>query len=352
VSDFTKNKAMEFPRIVDIGHDAIENVADVCDKLKFGNSGMIITGTETYRAAAKRIEDMVSERRSISTFQTTNATFDNIEKAEKAAREQNAAFLLAVGGGSKIDIAKMVAKKIDIPFLSIPTSAAHDGIASDRASIKSEKESFSVSAVSPIGIIADSKVINEAPYRYLAAGCADVLCNLTALNDWEFSSRISDEKISSSAEIIARHAAEEIISNCNYIKPGIEESVWLVLKTIVASGVSMLIAGSSRPTSGSEHMFSHALDVIRPDTALHGEQCGVGAIMMMKLQGGNWERIRDTLKTIGAPTTGKQLGFTDEEIIRALVMAREMRKERFTILGDRGLTKAAAERVARSTGVI
>ena len=352
MSDFTKNKAMEFPRVVDIGHDAIENVAEVCKKLKFGKSGLIITGADSYKAAGKRVEDLVSERHDVSTFLTSNATFDNIEKAEEAAKGQNAAFLLAVGGGSKIDIAKMVAKNLDIPFLSIPTSAAHDGIASDRASIKSEKESFSVSAVSPIGIIADSKVINEAPYRYLAAGCADVLCNLTALNDWEFANRISNEEISSSATIISRYAAEEIISNCNYIRPGLEQSVWLVLKTIVTSGVSMLIAGSSRPTSGSEHMFSHALDVIRPDTALHGEQCGVGSIMMMKLQGGNWERIRDTLKAIGAPTTGKQLGFTDEEIIRALVMAREMRKDRFTILGDRGLSKAAAEMLARNTGVI
>jgi glycerol-1-phosphate dehydrogenase [NAD(P)+] len=74
--------------------------------------------------------------------------------------------------------------------------------------------------------------------------------------------------------------------------------------------------------------------------------------MMMKLQNGNWERIRDALRNIGAPTTAKELGFTEEEIIKALVMAKDMRRERFTILGDRGLTKEAAEKVARITGVI
>lgn len=55
----------------------------------------------------------------------------------------------------------------------------------------------------------------------------------------------------------------------------------------------MCIAGSSRPTSGSEHMFSHALDVLHPGKALHGEQCGVGCIMMMNLHGGDWKAIRD-----------------------------------------------------------
>ncbi|MCL2296511.1 MAG: NAD(P)-dependent glycerol-1-phosphate dehydrogenase [Methanomassiliicoccaceae archaeon] len=352
MADFTKNKSMEFPRIVDIGHDAIDNTPKVCNALQFGKNGLIVTGTKTYEAVGKKIEDLVSEKYETSTVHTGNATNDNLKRVEDAAKEHKASFLLAVGGGSKIDISKMVASNLNIPFISIPTSVAHDGIASDRASIKSEKKSMSVSAVSPTGIIADTRVINEAPYRYLAAGCADVISNLTALTDWDFANRMQGEEISSSAVLISRYAAEEIISNCEIIKPGIEKSVWFVLKPIVASGVSMLIAGSSRPTSGSEHMFSHALDVIKPETALHGEQCGVGSIMMMKLQGGNWKKTRDALKTIGAPTTAKELGFTDEEIIDALVMAKDMRKERFTILGDRGLNEEAAEKLARSTGVI
>jgi glycerol-1-phosphate dehydrogenase [NAD(P)+] len=246
----------------------------------------------------------------------------------------------------------MAANNLNIPFISIPTSVAHDGIASDRASLKSDDGSKSVTAVSPIGIIADTKIINDAPFRYLAAGCADVISNLTALADWEFANRIVGENVSSSACTISKYAADDIISNSKSIKPGLEESVWLVMRPIIASGVSMCIAGSSRPTSGAEHMFSHALDIIRPDTALHGEQCGVGSIMMMELHGGNWERIRSALKSIGAPTTAKELGFTDEEVIEALVMAKDVRKERFTILGDRGLTRAAAEKVARITGVI
>jgi glycerol-1-phosphate dehydrogenase [NAD(P)+] len=74
--------------------------------------------------------------------------------------------------------------------------------------------------------------------------------------------------------------------------------------------------------------------------------------MMMELQGGDWKLIRDALKNIGAPTTAKELGFTDEEIIEALVRAKDIRKERFTILGDRGLTREAARKVATVTGVI
>jgi glycerol-1-phosphate dehydrogenase [NAD(P)+] len=98
-------------------------------------------------------------------------------------------------------------------------------------------------------------------------------------------------------------------------------------------------------------MFSHALDIIRPDNALHGEQCGIGTIMMMKLHRGNWERIRDALREIGAPTTAEEIDCSEDDIIDALVKARSVR-DRFTILGDRGLTREAAKKVARDTGVI
>jgi glycerol-1-phosphate dehydrogenase [NAD(P)+] len=99
-------------------------------------------------------------------------------------------------------------------------------------------------------------------------------------------------------------------------------------------------------------MFSHALDLIAPGKALHGEQCGVGCIMMMYLHGGDWMRIRNALQKIGAPTSAKELGITKEQVIEALVTAHKIRKDRFTILGNLGLTYEAAEKIAEITKVI
>ena len=42
----------------------------------------------------------------------------------------------------------------------------------------------------------------------------------------------------------------------------------------------------------------------------------------------------------------------DEEVLEALVHAHEINKERYTILGDEGLTPDASERLARITKVI
>jgi glycerol-1-phosphate dehydrogenase [NAD(P)+] len=99
-------------------------------------------------------------------------------------------------------------------------------------------------------------------------------------------------------------------------------------------------------------MFSHALDLMHVSNAMHGEQCGVGAIMMMYLHGGDWEAIRNALLKIGAPVDAKGLGVMDADIIEALMTAHKIRKDRFTILGTSGLTKQSAESAAKMTKVI
>jgi glycerol-1-phosphate dehydrogenase [NAD(P)+] len=350
--DFTKARSILFPRNVLAGHGVLEQIPDVCKDFGLSGTALIVTGTKTKNVAA----DIVSSRLKESGYEVQSAivgeaTQENLNKVEELAREVRANFLLGVGGGSKIDLAKMAAKDLSVEFISVPTSASHDGIASGRASIKNENGPLSLDARVPLGVVADTGVIMQAPYRLLAAGCADVISNSTAVKDWEYAKRLRGEEFSRSAFSLALYTAETIIDNADLIKPNLEESVWIAIRPIIISGISMSVAGSSRPTSGSEHMFSHALDMIAPGKALHGEQCGVGSIMMMYLHGGDWMRIREALAKIGAPTSAKELGLTSEQVIEALINAHKVRS-RFTILGHVGLTYEAAERLATITRVI
>jgi glycerol-1-phosphate dehydrogenase [NAD(P)+] len=125
------------------------------------------------------------------------------------------------------------------------------------------------------------------------------------------------------------------------------------VKALVSSGVAMSIAGSSRPASGAEHLFSHQLDRIAPGRALHGHQVGVGSIVIEYLHSGErggWREIRDALASIDAPTTANELGLREDEIVEALTTAHEIR-DRFTILGD-GISERAAREATEVTGVL
>ena len=348
---FLKAKMVEFPRNVIAGHDVLSEVKEMCVNIHAGTTGTIITGENTDKAAGRATKDLL-QGYDIDTCITGNATMENIEKVREQIVEYGSTFILAVGGGSKIDIAKIVALQLNLPFISIPTSAAHDGIASNRASIKAENGSKSIEGASPMGVIADTSIIFKAPYRSLASGCADVLSNFSALRDWKLAYNLRDEDFSRSAYSFALFAAESMMDAADFIRPNLEESVWMAIKPIIVSGISMSIARSSRPTSGSEHMISHTIDIKYPGRAMHGEQCGVASIITSYLQKGDWEELKHSLMKIGAPTQASGIGLTDEEFIDAVCEAHKIRSDRYTILGEKGVPRDVVEDVCIRTGVI
>jgi glycerol-1-phosphate dehydrogenase [NAD(P)+] len=344
---------MVFPRVVLAGHGVLNELGTACRQFDFQELGAVITGPRTAELAGNRAAEIL-ERAGFRApvLIAKEATEGEAARVEAEVRALGSRFLVAAGGGSKIDITKVVAHRLRIPFVSVPTSAAHDGISSPRASLHGSERTNSIDAAVPVGIIADTEVIVQAPFRLLASGCADVISNVTAVLDWHLAVRLKNEEFSSTAATLSEYAAREIIDHAASIKPGLEESVWIAIRPMIVAGIAMSVAGSSRPCSGSEHLFSHALDRVAAHPSLHGEQCGVGAVMMMYLHGGDWQRVHGALRTIGAPTTAKELEVTSEEVVKALVLAHTLRPERYTILGDNGLTREAAERLAKRTGVI
>ena len=75
--------------------------------------------------------------------------------------------------------------------------------------------------------------------------------------------------------------------------------------------------------------------------------------MMMYLHGeDDWGEIRNFLRIIGAPINAKELRIPKKKIIEALIEAQKIRPDRYTILGEQGLTQDAAKRLAKITSVI
>jgi glycerol-1-phosphate dehydrogenase [NAD(P)+] len=346
---------MQLPRSVVIGHNAINEIVNVCNDLKLGKRALIVTGPHTRAIAGEAIIKMLSAGGYVAEkIEVLSASIPEVERVRRRASDTGAAFLLGAGGGKCIDIAKLASMQLNMPFLSVPTAASHDGVASSRASLTHNGQSVSVPAQAPISVIVDTRIIASAPYRLLASGCSDIISNYTAVLDWQLAKKLGklgDEEYSGYAAALSKMSAQILIDASDMIKPSSEVSARIVAKALISSGVAMSIAGSSRPASGSEHKFSHALDKIAPKPALHGEQCGVGTIMMMYLHGGDWQLIRDTLKKVGAPTNAKELGIEDRYIIEALVHAHKIRPERYTILGD-GLSREKAVQLAKVTRVI
>ncbi len=342
------------PRRVVVGSNIIGKIGDYARSL-FPDAEKIavITG----RIVGSRIYPLVEESMREKGFEVDRVTVQDAstitaEKLIDELREISPDIVVGLGGGRSIDLAKYSAHIMNLRWISIPTVASHDGIASPFVSLKGFEKPISKKARMPELIYIDVEIVRKAPKRNNIAGFGDLIGKFTSVRDWKLAHKLKGEYYGEYAASLALLSAKHVSIFYREISLGTSEGYRVLLEALVSSGVAMGIAGSTRPASGSEHLFAHALSMISKNPPLHGEAVAVGTIMMAYLHGIKWKRIRHVLRTVGAPVTAEELGVADTDIIEALVMAAKIRPERYTILGETGLTYEAAEKLARKTGVI
>ncbi|WP_423751229.1 NAD(P)-dependent glycerol-1-phosphate dehydrogenase [Salinirarus marinus] len=347
---FDKSTWIRLPRNVVVGHGVIDEVGEAVADLVVSGRPLVVTSPTPNRVAGDRVRAQFDDP---ATVTIESASFAAVERVIDAAEGEDVAFLVGLGGGKAIDAAKMASHRLGCGFVSVPTAASHDGIVSGRSSIPEGDTRHSVAADPPLAVVADTELLADAPWELTTAGCADIISNYTAVQDWQLAHRLKNVEYSEYAGALSQMTAEMLVDNAGSVKQGLEESAWVVVKALVSSGVAMSIAGSSRPASGAEHLISHQLDRLAPDAALHGHQVGVGSLVTAYLhegETGQWRDVRDALGRIGAPTTAAELGVDDETFVEAFTTAHAIR-DRYTILGN-GVSEDAAIEACTVTGVI
>lgn len=344
---------MELPRRVVVGSEIIPQVGAILKDLDLGQRAFVVSGNNARTLLGPQLESALAGSGYTTQWDIVGpSVFEEVNRIAQISQNARSQFLVGVGGGKSIDVAKLASFESKIPFVSIPTSASHDGISSPFGSVKGTGRPYSLVAKPPICIIADVGVIAGAPPHLLVSGCGDLISKKTAVLDWELSHERTGEYFGRYSANLAMLSADLVMNNSRSISARETEGIRVVVEALISSGVAAGIAGSSRPCSGSEHLFSHAMDVVAPGKGMHGEKCGIGTIMMGKLHGIDHSSIREALSSIGAPVTAKEIGASSEEVVKAIVLARTIRKERYTILNEANLTEESARELAKETRVL
>ncbi len=349
--DRMQSHTMELPRLIEIGEKNIGDFGRFLNSLNKPKKVSLISGINVQKVLRKKIEKSLKSKKIQFIWHTSKDNqIKSWNKIQKAVKKDNSDLIVGIGGGRSVDTAKMISYNLGKPFVSLPTAASHDGMASPFVSVKSDIP-HSIVASAPMGVFVDIDVIRKAPTRLLASGCGDLIANIIAVKDWQLGHKKKKEYYGRYAANLAMMSAKIVMENSSkFAKKGLDARV--IVEGLISAGVASCIAGSSRPCSGAEHLFSHALDKIAPGIGLHGEKCGIGSIMIAKLQGQDWKKIVKTLKDVRAPTTAKQIGLEPDVIIKALTMAQGLRPERYTILNEIKMTEKRALSLAKSTKVI
>lgn len=239
--------------------------------------------------------------------------------------------IIGLGGGKVIDAAKYACYLKKLPFISVPTSSSSDGFSSASASLIINGRRHSVPAKLAYGIIVDTEVIKSAPDKFLYSGIGDMISKITALYDWIYEEKNGYDTVNDFALMIAKKAVNSFVRTPFN---DIHEPLFLkeLLDSLAMSGIANEIAGSSAPTSGSEHLISHALDKILERPELHGIQVGIATYLMAVVHDHRYKRVDTMFTDTGFWDYVETLNLNVEDYEKAIDLAPSIKPYRYTYL--------------------
>ncbi len=245
--------------------------------------------------------------------------------------------LVSIGGGTVNDTCKLAAKYSEKTFVSVPTIVSNDGVCSNTAVLKFEgNHTDGLPAKAPDIIMIDTNIIKSSPIKYLKAGLCDIVSNYTALYDWQLAIEKDKETRNDVARIISSNALYNIL---NLSEPINSQSNWhikLICESLVLSGIAMEIKGNTRPCSGSEHLFNHAINMFHPEIkVLHGLLVGLGALTTSIWQSQDYELLLNYFRKNKIDIRPSVLGISEDIFADAWLNASSTRPTRYTILNEK-----------------
>ena len=261
----------------------------------------------------------------------------NVEETANIMAEcrESDALIIAFGGGSVLDAVKYSASTIDKPYITIPSALSNDAIYSTVARLVKNGQKVGFDVQPPMGIIVDIDVIRNSPRELLLAGIADLVSNLSAIQDWLLSHNEIGEPINELAFMLAKESAMPIL---HYSEEDLfsDKLILDLVNGLITSGLSMSISGNTRGASGAEHMISHAIDKYYPEKAtIHGLQVGWALQIIEKRYRGDEYGINDFFERIGIKKLiEEKVPFREEDFDALVPLAKKIRK-RYTILNKR-----------------
>ena len=327
------------PLCLQIGNNLIADIGEILHSynLKFDRY-VLITTEHLWNKYGRVMKLPIRDKIFITT-----SDIETVSKLELELRNiSRNALVLAFGGGKVIDPTKLAVTKTGHSYLSIPTTLSNDGIYSPIAVITQKGRKVRFGSNIPLGVIVDLEIVSKAPPGTIASGVGDLISNISALADWKLADKAGAEKIDGFSFALSDMAAHYFLSS-DLIDIGDPEFLKRLAYGLIMSGLSMELAGSSRPCSGSEHMFSHAIDYLYPAQARpHGIQVAFGTLIMERLRGHDISRLVSFYRKVGLPTNLEEFGLPREMVVQALLYAPKTRT-RYTIFSELTLDKGKVE---------
>ena len=228
--------------------------------------------------------------------------------------------IVGVGGGKCLDTARMAASRLNVPAVTVPTTASTDAPTAAHSVVYRDDGVFDrieFSRLSPLLVLVDLDVIAAAPARYLIAGMGD------AYSTW-FEARCCMEnpvaltarggRPTMAALAIARQCHDVLIANgveaLRELKNG---AAGPALARVVEANILLSGIGFESGGLAGAHGVAQGLTVCEElhKSCLHGELVAIGVLAQLVME----KRLEEAqaaarfFKAVGLPLFLEQLGF-------------------------------------------
>ena len=330
--------------ILCIGKGKIKDVERTLKSVNIGGKVLYLSDSYVDSLYGHIVRPQIESVAKVNEQTVDNNTIEYAMKVAERVIATDIECIVAMGGGKVLDIGKYAAYVSKRPFLSIPTTMAHDGIVSPIAVLKqNDGKPKSLGCAMPSMMIMDTELIASCPKQLIKAGIGDTISNYMALKDWDLAVSRGKDEMNGYAYMMSRTSLDALMkTQFDHICPDFLD---VLANSLVLSGIAMDYAGSSRPVSGSEHLFSHALDYFCEKQNLHGFNVALGTVVVLKIIGDDPSPVINYLKKFDVDINPEHMEISEKTFVYCLQHATEMRNNRYTYLHEADLNEGKLRKI-------
>ncbi|MDY6900830.1 MAG: iron-containing alcohol dehydrogenase family protein [Cyanobacteriota bacterium] len=254
--------------------------------IRLGNRPLIVSGNSTLDIAKNYLELLESKKLDVAkTSYSPDCSESSLEILRDRATTHEADVIIGIGGGKALDTAKLLAYQLEIPVVTIPTSAATCAAWTALSNVYSDEGAFLYDVAldnCPDLLILDYYLIQTAPQSTLVAGIGDAIAKWYEAS---VSSGHSEQTLIISAVQQARILRDILLqkSVAALESPGSEAWREVVDATVLLAGVIGGIGGAQCRTVAA-HAVHNGLTHVCGRGSIHGEKVAYGILVQLRLE--------------------------------------------------------------------
>jgi glycerol-1-phosphate dehydrogenase [NAD(P)+] len=260
------------------------------------------------------------------------ARVETLERAElerTATELSGVARVVGLGGGLALDAAKLVAWRLGVPLVQVPSSASNNACFTRTSGcLERGRRAPMRDGPVPEAVVVDHELIARAPARLNRAGIGDLLSSHSALADWELAHR-AGRAVDWDAAVRDRTRCE--LDQLATLAPDVGAGRLEAFVGLLAMGErfapTFLRLPRARFNAASEHLLAWCLEERTGRRLLHGEIVSLGVVLMAHLQGNAPEIAAATVRAAGVPIQPAAVGTSWEEIEAAVLALPEYARD-------------------------